>query len=526
MTLLLRKEIRSLFPAWGLTMAATALMAFVRDEWGPVLVVLAAVGVVLLGITSFGSEFGHGTFSLLLAQPIPRNRIWWMKIITLGAALLSVAIMLLLVCVCQFLRSGSNFRIDDWIMPAVFTVLLFGAAFAGGLLSALATRQMATAFWIALLGPLAVCAAAAIFTIERSEKAIQISIATSLAVYDILAFLLARRQFLRAQDVPGASGTVVSLPAWMRFGAKGRFSAKPHSHHPLRALISKELQSNQVSLLVAAVLFVLHIIVLLIRRMIAHPDDSGLFMALSCWWLLWFVFPVMIAGSAIAEERRQGTLEGFLCLPARKSAQWFIKCTVCVFLSVLLGGVMPWLLESAGRWIGRPSLFLEHSNQFLRSSVTVAAVMTLLGLYASSLARNLLQALGVALLVGSVFGFFAAQIADWARFRGGLGLFLSPYDLAPFASAFIALFLWLSYTNFKHFTLGWRQWVANASVLLVVAFLVCGLVVLFVQPSGFESKVPIHPGLRRQQNYLAPPLSGSSINRPPEQGKPRTQSAP
>src|SRR5579871_2609202 len=93
MSVLLRKEIRSLFPAWMMTIVATLLIAFVRPNGAPVLLFIVAIGCVILGITSFGSEFSQGTFSLLLAQPIPRSKIWSAKTKTLGAALLSVAIM-------------------------------------------------------------------------------------------------------------------------------------------------------------------------------------------------------------------------------------------------------------------------------------------------------------------------------------------------------------------------------------------------------------------------------------------------
>ncbi|HLX69457.1 MAG TPA: hypothetical protein VKV04_07510, partial [Verrucomicrobiae bacterium] len=403
MSVLLRKEIRSLFPAWMMTIVATLLIAFVSPNGANVLLFVVAIGCVVLGITSFGSEFSQGTFSLLLAQPIPRSKIWSAKTMTLGTALLSVAIMVCVVLAARFNVPGVRIQAKDVEMPVIFTLLFLGAAFAGGLLSALSARQMAAAFWIALLFPLAICGAVGILTIGRSDQTINNSMAAALATYDVLAFLVARRQFLRAQDLPGATGTVISLPAWMRFGAKAPSATTAPSHRPLRALLVKEFQLHQVSLGFAVALLVLHIVVLFIRRMIVVPvgRQKDLYEILGVWWLLWFVVPLMIAGVAFAEERRQGTLDGSLCLPARRRTQWLIKCAVCFFLAILFGGVMPWLLEVAAKFIGcpspmfqKPSDFADHWT-FLGRAVTVAAIVTLLAFYASSLGRSLLQALGI-----------------------------------------------------------------------------------------------------------------------------------
>lgn len=467
-----------------MTMAATALIAFVRPNIAHVLLFGVAIGCVLLGITSFGSEFNQGTFSVLLAQPIPRARIWWTKTITLGVALLSVAVTVFVALASQFLQSGANFRVDDVEMPTIFTLLFFGAAFAGGLLSALATRQMTTAFWIALLFPLGVCGGVGILTMDRSEKTINISIAASLAVYDVIAFLLARNQFLRAQDLPGASGTVISLPAWMRFGTKARSVTTAPSRRPVRALIAKEFQLHQVSLGFAAVLLVLHLIVLFIRRIIFLPvgRQKDIYELLGFWWLLWFVLPMIIASGAIAEERRQGTLEGSLCLPARKRTQWLIKCAVCFLLAVLFGGVMPWLLESAGSLTGAPAPIFQSSSSFadhwhfLSFCATVAAVLTLVAFYASSLSRNLLQAVGVAILVASIwFGLTVQLAASNNYYSDDLTLSLLQFGLP----ALFALLLWLSYINFKHLTVSPRLLLENGSALLFGVSFVYVVALLF-----------------------------------------------
>lgn len=512
MTVLLRKEVRSLFPAWIMSIAAAALIGFVRPNGAPVLLFLVGIGSLLLGITSLGSEFSHGTFSLLLAQPIAREKIWRTKVTVLGAALLSIAIMVLVAFVCLFIRSSENVEVAwrDMEMFVIFTLLFFGAAFAGGLFSALTARQMGTAFWIALLFPFAVCGAVGILTIGRSDNTVNNSIAAALAVYDVAAFLVARHQFLRAQDLPGASGTVLSLPAWMRFRAKTHAATTAPSRRPLRALIAKEFQLHQVSLCFGAVLFLLHIITLVIRRIIFVPagQQKDLYEILGCWWVLWFVLPAVIAGTAVAEERRQGTLEGSLCLVVKKRTQWFIKCAVCFFLGVSFGGAMPWLLETAAQLSGRPSPILQDPSpfpdhwHFLGWTLMVASIITLIAFYASSLARNLLQAIGVAVLVSSVFGWFVVETMSVDTYYLQDDSALLGYFLQFGLPALFALLLWLSYTNFRHLTVGWRLWLDNAFVLLFVVFLVSGSALHFAQASRPKTTLPTHPGFWRQRHPI------------------------
>ena len=101
MNALVRKEIRLLMPAW---IAALALVVVpeslvwlaTRHKANPVpdpaLFVLYGLGVVLIGLSSFGQEFNCGTFPLLLAQPVSRVRLWRVKVLTLAAAMLSVSL--------------------------------------------------------------------------------------------------------------------------------------------------------------------------------------------------------------------------------------------------------------------------------------------------------------------------------------------------------------------------------------------------------------------------------------------------
>jgi ABC-type transport system involved in multi-copper enzyme maturation permease subunit len=96
MSALVRKEIRLLWPSW----VAALLMAFSiwlvpknqnsASDLERMLVVIPFIAcplmLVIMTLSSFGREITSNTFSSLLAQPVPRARIWWTKTLLLAAA--------------------------------------------------------------------------------------------------------------------------------------------------------------------------------------------------------------------------------------------------------------------------------------------------------------------------------------------------------------------------------------------------------------------------------------------------------
>ena len=85
----LLKEFRLLSPAW-VVIAAVTLVPALLPGWRPseFPVFALVLGCPLIAACSFGPEFTQGTLSQLLAQPIDRRRIWFEKMLLLGAFLL------------------------------------------------------------------------------------------------------------------------------------------------------------------------------------------------------------------------------------------------------------------------------------------------------------------------------------------------------------------------------------------------------------------------------------------------------
>jgi ABC-type transport system involved in multi-copper enzyme maturation permease subunit len=470
MNALVRKEIRLLWPVWLMTMAVVLCLGFVKHETGTgFLISLVAIGSVLLGVTSFGYEFSHGTFSILLAQPIPRVRLLRIKMCVLAAAMLTICLALLVVVVSRW---GPDLRNSDVQMFILFVVIGFGAAFAGGALLSQAARQTGVAFWISILFPIAIASAIGILMSDRSETAMAWSQGLALGSYDVIAFLLACRHFLRAQDLPPASGAI-SLPQWLRMRSKVQSATAIRSYRPIKAMIRKELQLHQITLFLAGILLVLHIAVLFVRKIVFDPNNlhKTSYELLGIWWLLWFILPLMFAGVAIAEERRQGSLAGLLCLPVRREVQYLIKCAVALGLGVLFGGVMPWLLETIGLAAGYPTGFIRESPfsrnpwLFLGYTASVSTAITIVGFYASSLGQSVLQTLGTTILLSfAVFQFLI--LFDLNGYTEAEDLWVD-LNFRMGAPLFALLLLRLAYSNFKQLHIGWRVWAKNAAVMLL-----------------------------------------------------------
>ena len=111
---------------------------------------------------------------------------------------------------------------------------------------------------------------------------------------------------------------------------------------PMAALLGKELQLHSVSLFCAGVLLVLHIGVFFLRILYANSHRNTLAAVVSeFFWVAWLVLPLVIGGTAVAEERKLGVTEGQFCLPVSRRLQFAIKFIPAMIFGTLLGGVMP-----------------------------------------------------------------------------------------------------------------------------------------------------------------------------------------
>jgi len=501
MNALVKKEIRLLLPAWVAAMVLTVFPALLsRNDYfgnssGGFVLLTIGLGALLLGLATFGLEFSHGTFSVLLAQPVFRLRLWRVKGSLLAVAMLSVFVASY---VCTIILGplpeiprwpGAHspylhaLRNLGWLMIQMFktTGLVILVVCTGGMWTTLLIRQVGAAFWITILTPGVICALVAWGMASFSEEAQNLAMRIAMVLYCICGFLWARRMFLRAQDVPWTGG-VISLPGWLGFGTRTHAPVAVPKLNPLRALIRKELQSHQITLLISAALFVSHLLVMAVRRMEYDPADPNklLSQVLGFWWVLWFAMPLLIGSTSVAEERKFGTLESQLCLPATRRGQFTVKFFVALILGILLGGVMPWLLESLSLRAGIPGEFPSLKAPGFGTGMgifsLIAAGITLVSTYASTLTRNLLQALGASVMVGIALGTFGVWAGTQGRGNSAV-LWQGPLVIFIGLPILVSALLGLAFRNFKRLQVGWNLWWRNlltlsgAMVVIVVATL-------------------------------------------------------
>jgi hypothetical protein len=486
MSPLVKKEVRLLLPSWTAALLL-ALVQAVTQPYDFYIACLLFIGLTIMALTSMGRETSLNTFSLMLAQPAERLRIWQTKLTVLSVAFLTVLTAWL---VCFFISGLRGFAANEYDDYGLFIAvcLVATATFTGGLWTTLLLRQLTAAIWVTLLVPATLSGiTGGFFVAGYSGNAIIVALCAVFAVYSIGGFLFARWLFFHAQDVAW-SGGVITLPDWPSSAARRADVPSPRNRKPIFALLKKEFQLHQVTLMGAVGLLALHIGILVLRRY--HPlakESAG--EVLACiFWMLWLVFPLIVSCLAVAEERQLGVMEGQLCQPASRRIQFGIKIFVALFLSVLLGGVMPIWLEIIGIALGAPNPAFTSGDRVIAFAfppffVIYSTGLALVCFFASSLAKNFLQAVGFA--IATFTGFILVTpvfTSERLAFYGSLAF----HSILPLIIAIPTLaitLLWLAYLNYNHFRDGWPLWRRNGLGL------VGAVVFVFVASTAIYNRV-------------------------------------
>lgn len=483
---LLKKEIRLLLPAW----IAAVLLALVQlvKPLDFYVVTLLFLGMTIMALTTIGRETSLNTFSNMLAQPAERVRLWKTKLSILAVAFLTVLGVWLVAFVFSGALGFDTQSAENSYNLFITACLIATATFTGGLWTTLLLRQPAAAFWLTLLIPATLSGFTAAFVSQsQPDSGVIAVLCVIFAVYSVGGFLFARWLFFRAQDT-GWSGGTLALPEWKWFAARFEAAGANRNRRPIFALLNKEFQLQQAALTGAVGLLVLHIGILALRANHKFARESAGEILTAIFWLLWLVLPVLIGNTAVAEERKLGVLEGQLCLPASRRRQFAIKTLATFFLGIFLGGVMPILLESIGVILGAQNPMFTGKDQttayalyiFLLGAMATSAWLTLVSFFASSLARNFLQAVGFAImtLIGwiSIIPIFTSRhmaFYDSVAFHSILPLVIA-------VPTVVVTLLGLTYRNFKSFRDGWPLWWRNLLGLVGAAlFIVVGSAAIY-----------------------------------------------
>jgi hypothetical protein len=454
MNALVRKEIRMMLPAFAaamvLAIAPVWLLPFDRLNPGAIPTLLFLLGVMMLALSSFGREVGLKTMPFLLAQPLERSRIWRTKVSLLG--------------VCVVMAFGAwqfSSTLQSALHPVprampemmAFSVVSTAMYAAGGVWLTLLLRQVLAAFWLAILAPWAL--AISLQVIGGTEPVMF----TVLGLYSVAVFFLARWQFLHFQDTAWTGRAIT-------FGRNRAIATASliRERGPWRASFRKELKLHEFTLAGMAALFVLHLGVVLVRKFGAHALGEMTRSALQSFSLFWAVVPLVAGSQSVAEERQLGTLDGALCLPVSRRAQFGIKL---VFV-IVLGGLLSPMLMFAAEWIAREigagtGTVVGHSFDF-NPVVASFLALSLLSFYASTLTRSVVQALAAGIVVTFVFARLIGIMEQPVNYPV-IGRRLWEDMAGP---AVVMAIIVLAYGNFKWLLETGRRWRRNVIVLSAV----------------------------------------------------------
>ncbi len=380
------------------------------------------------------------------------------------------------------------------------SVAVLFVALTGGLWTALLFRQIAAAFWITFLAPAGLLMATLFFvpaTMAANEHVFTALLYSLAGLYAIGGFWLAHRLFHRVQDA-GWTGGVVSFSRWRYYESRSKSSVSTRHRKPVVALIKKEFQLQSISWFCAAALLVLHLAVIVMRYVHGSFErDSVASVTSEFFWTIWLAMPLIISSTAVAEERRLGVTEGQFCQPASRRLQFVLKFFPAIFSGLLLGGLMPLLLEGIAAAMGAPNPDLKFFHDFDSSvsAVTVLALslgLSLAAFYASTLTKSFMQAMGIAVITVIGCCLFTSGANHLHSFSGidwnpslTIGItVLTVLVMAP----------WLTYRNFKYGQEQDRIWRRNVFGLTgAILFIFVSSAVLYNRAwEIFEPAEPAH----------------------------------
>ncbi len=135
----------------------------------------------------------------------------------------------------------------------------------------------------------------------------------------------------------------IQIPDLLRAAIARAAATSRTRHHPIAALIGKDLRLQQMAFVVAA-LYVVSWAAFAWMDSRALDKPMGLLIPLTL--LYGGSLAILIGSLASAEERQLGTLEWQTLLPSPAWQQWAVKVGVTFGLTLLLGAGLPALLHS------------------------------------------------------------------------------------------------------------------------------------------------------------------------------------
>ena len=422
------KETRALLPMW-LAPAAWVSFPFLLPIGDPLTWSFAGFlfGCAVLGPVCVGHEFAHGTMGALLAQPVPRRKLWWEKLAVTSAALLSLSLLFLgLIEV-----TGNWHRIFDYDAEgepspmALLIMLIPLLGFCTGPALTLFVRNSLGGAALTFIYPFFLQIAGLLLVANMGELLRDVE-EQFLLSYVLLVggsyaggvFLWGCRRFERLEDVNLLAQEISAPRQFTALFSGLTRHLTPAQHGPTLNLLRKELRLQQPAFLVAQFLIVLWVTFVGVWRV--RPTVGGEIMLIPVIFLC-LAIPVMVGIVSTAEERRLGVHEWHLTLPVSARRLWTVKLLVALGVNAVLGLLLPGLLAHASSWLANdPKLIAEIPGRNVPPFLIANLVLVGAALYASSVSANSMRALVGTIVLFIVAGLFLPTSAEVHVWLSGL----------------------------------------------------------------------------------------------------------
>lgn len=393
----LGKELRALMVPWPLALGIAAL-AMLWGRYSPSTMLAAAFGLLCFAVASrvFGAEFDDRTLPYLLAQPIPRWRLWCEKMLAATTVILIGSIAL-----GYLQRSGPEppgtpawWRLVLVEIPGWSPGWIPCVALATAPTVSLWLRDSLRTLWASLVLPAAVYLVATLLWALAESRWPLPPTALVLGPYCAVMLVLGYRRFSSLEIAAAGPGPA---PGSAR-SRRSRPGRPPRGQ--LLELAGKEIRLHGSTLLLMPLAVAGWLLFWLLSSRSRGPIEDELVVlgGLSLAVLL-VVVPALLGASTVASERQLGVIGWQLALPIARRLQWRIKLAVGMLLTLL----------AALLGVGFASL--SDARLDLASHPSAAALETDLaywpmlayafGLCGSRYARGPFQALGLGLLFGT-----------------------------------------------------------------------------------------------------------------------------
>jgi ABC-type transport system involved in multi-copper enzyme maturation permease subunit len=422
-SLRLRKEMRFQLPGAMIALLGPGVAGWNASDGATAFAVgFLLLGCLLIGATSFGSEFEHRTMGSLLTQPMRRSVLFLEKLAVSGFLIVAAYLNLMFTLVPL---PASRLSLDDGLSVGVYALL---PLFSGAWFSLISRSTLAgVVFSGSVPGILFGLAYAVIDGISR-------------LVSDRIGIPSGTKDWLLGFGFVFYLGSTLFL-GWRTFarlevregGAGGRTTSGMHPlSRPLDQLLArllptgsntaqllrKELRLHVIPWLMTCVMLGMWLILLLLRSMTTGEfrelNDPLLLMVFG--GILGAVALVGAGAASVAEERELGTLDWQLTQPGSLGRQWWIKVTVAFALGTGVGVGVPaglvWLSFPAERL---DEIFKEVGGLAFASYATGLGLLLIISILASSICRNTMKATAATVGIGGGIAGAILLGVEWFR---------------------------------------------------------------------------------------------------------------